>query len=149
VAYATVDDIKNKVPQLRISSTSRPTEAEAAALIEQYESRVNAALTTLGYEIPVVGKLSVQILRNMVCKAVIADVLESQAYGIRDPNELGAGRARAEYDNQMRALLDPKDPFELPDATKTDVQDKLGSIASSIVSDVDFGDPTVTRDQVF
>jgi hypothetical protein len=122
-------------------------------LIDAVEAELNSALASIGYRIPVVEPISKRILRDMVSQEVASRVLHAQVLGVRDADELGARRAHALYMERLQALVDPNNPFTLPDATVNDRADKLvaeiGSSFSDGTTEEYDSERSIKRDMVF
>jgi hypothetical protein len=123
--YATLDDVRNLAPQIPISATSKPSDAQVDGFIASLERIVNASLANLGYVVPVTADESVAILRDMVSQGALARTLRARAIGTRNPaDDQGAADAQKEFDTRLKALGSSRDPFELPDAERTDAISK-------------------------
>ena len=149
--YATVDKLKEAAPQLRISANSRPTEDEVQEILDEVEADLDIQLANLGYTTPITGPLSLRILRHMVVQETISRTIISQAAGVRNPDDLGAKRAHEQYQSRLDALINPDNPFALPDADSENIQTKL-DISSGFegISDPDnFPSARITRTKVF
>lgn len=151
MAYAAIEDVTGALPQLRISATSRPDETRVEAIIEEVEAEVNASIATLGFTTPVTASNSVRILKQIVLFEVTARILYEQHAGIRNPDELGAKRAHELYVDRMKRIMDPDDPFTLPDAISDDTAAKISAELGSAASEIGSADEyqRITRDQVF
>lgn len=154
MAYAQVSDVIAIAPQIDVTASTKPSTAQVQTMITDLERDLNAALTNLGYSTPVTGTVSVQILRDKVAHGVLARVIRSRSYGATNPDDQGAKDADRVYNCFLKALADPHDPMELPDATRTSDQiekDRLDS-NSSFISTIDEADrPTdeYTMSKVF
>jgi hypothetical protein len=151
VPYVTLAQVKAAAPQLKFSGTSRPTEVEVADIITRIEAELDGVISSLGFETPVTGTVSLMIVKQMILDEVISQAIVQQTVGVVDPNNFGAKTLHDRYKEKIKALLDPNDPFTLPDAIKLDVQEKLlgetGSIAAEIgVRDEDY---RMTRNERF
>lgn len=152
--YATIGDIRSILPQLQLTATSRPTEAEVQVYIDITEAELNGVLTSLGHTTPIVqatSPLSFAMAREMVKQKVAAEVLRAQLAGLRDAGPLGAKAFDDAWASKLMRLKDPNDPFTFPDITGTDDQVKMDVVASSMVSeDPEFYENArVTREQSF
>jgi len=155
MAYTQVSDVRNAAPQIEVTAATKPSEGQVVGMITDVEREMNASLGHLGYDTPVTGTESVKICRDMVVHAVIAKILRARAFGQADPNEKGAGSAQKHYDDRLKWLGDPRHPFELPDADRTDEateKDASGQLLSAvdgISEDFEDADLEITRRQVF
>jgi hypothetical protein len=153
--YVTINDVRNAAPQFRFGQNSRPGEAEINLIIQRVEASVDITFKSLGFETPITGPGSLLIVRKMVIDEVLAQTIEQQYAGVHDPKTFGSELFHQRYIDAVKALVDPNDPFTLPDAVKLDVQAKLeGELASLLSYDpASFGilddDERITRDQVF
>lgn len=154
MAYVTVQDIRDTIPQVQITDSSRPNLNEVTTLITMYETTLDGVLKSLGYTTPldpVASPLSTLLARDMIKKVVAAEVLRSQLAGVRDADTLGAKAWEQSWDVRIKRLGDPSDPFTFPDAVQLTAESKLNVIATSMVSeDPDFlEEARITREQVF
>jgi hypothetical protein len=162
--YCALDDLNALVPQAPFTATSKPTAASATQWIADIAVEMDASLRNVGYVTPVAlapdgtdALLSVQILKMINAYGALG-----QAQAARDTAVSTAVTASGRevkniwmqrYDQKMAALTDPQDPFELPDAARTDEQlekQPENVLRSSVQSVSDFGwtSPAVTRAQV-
>ena len=151
MAYATIDDIRSIVPQLKLEAGTRPNVAEVEAWIELIGIELDAIFANLGYEVPITAEKSLLIVREMVKEAVAAKVLRSQFSGVRDAEALGAKGFEDSFKERLRRLQDPRMPDDLPDTVETNVQEKVSAVAHSMTSeDADYyGAIRMTRTKVF
>jgi len=151
MAYATLEDVRSSAPQLRLSDSSRPSRAEVEQIIQRVEAELNGVLKSIGFITPVTTPVSISILKSMVVNEVIAQTLEQQYVGVGDPRGFGSDIMHRRYQDRIKALLDPNDPFTLPDALELDVQVKLVGETSSIVASIgdEDDDFRMTRDMIF
>lgn len=148
--YVTVQNIKDALPQLRITASSKPTEAQVGEIIDVVESYVDASVAGLGFLTPVTATLSKKILRDMVTKEVSSRVIVEQVAGIRDPKELGSDTLHGIYVQMLKLLMDPNDPFTLPDAEKANYDEKVAGAIEGLGMTSGFIDEVrITRDQEF
>jgi hypothetical protein len=155
--YCTVLDLNDLVPQAPFGPTSVPKETTAVKMIEATANRIDATLANLGYVTPVTGTKSLGLLRELCAWGALGLCLNIRGTGVN----VAVGERGAPVDNiwtvkftdALKALGSNKNPFELPDAQRTDQQvikqdDSL--LRSNVFSDetrmVD--SPTITRDQV-
>lgn len=128
MAYATIDNIRDRAPQIPITGTSKPDEETVIEWIDEQEKELDAFLETVGYVTPVTGEQSVAILRDMMVQKMIALILRARLYGIGDVNGSGAIEAEKFYDARIKWLKDPTDPFVLPDAEMNGNQPVTGGV---------------------
>ena len=116
MAYASTQDIRDRAPQIQITDSSKPNQETVDAWLDDVHQTLDAALRNAGYITPVTGPASVLILRDMVVHKMISLILRARLYGIGDVNASGANEAQKFYDSRLAWLIDPTDPFVLPDA---------------------------------
>lgn len=119
MAYATSADVQAKVPQFVFSATTKPSLTDIAGLIAEVEAELDASLGNLGYVVPVTGAKSLVLVRTMVAYAALARTLDALHAGTGQASPV-ADTARKYYESRLTWLGDPKHPFTLPDAPKTD-----------------------------
>lgn len=155
MAYATLKDVLDQTPQLKISATSKPSTSEAEKIVTAVNAQVDSVLKGLGYVIPIdpdESPKSVEILKDIVIQGSIAKLLKAMFYGIRSPQDVGANDAWREFTTKLQQLANQSDPMTLIDAVMTDVAEHVRAEIDSNISDPDQTDPfifQVTRDQVF
>lgn len=160
MAYCQVSDVVAVAPGVELTNTSKPTSGQVTTIIADLERELNAQLTRLGYESPVVqatSPLAFQVIKNKVAHGVLAQVLRARAYGSSSPKDQGADEAQKVFDKWLLALKDPKDPTELPsDAPRTSeiIEKVAANQTRSHVTDLDSDEfdidsPPVTMRQVF
>jgi hypothetical protein len=112
MAYATIQDVKDELPQLPINGTvSRPSEPQVLDSIILIEAHVNAVLKSRGYTTPISGgPESLKILRKIVRHGVAAEVIRQAQGAIRDQGGTGRDEHQRIYDSMLRDIF-------LPDAT--------------------------------
>jgi len=152
MAYASVDQVRSRLPQVKITENSRPSESEVQDFINQVSAELDVALHNISFVVPITAPLSLSIVRDMVVNEVPGKVLNSQFGGIRNPDDLGAINFHAAYLEKFRALMNPNHPFTLPDAEPTNAVLKNEAEMTSLFEGsyaVDDNYRTVTRNQVF
>lgn len=155
--YAQLSDIRALAPAITLDGTSRPTSGQAEVYLTEVEAEVNAVLGNLGYVTPIASTATAArvLVKDLVAHGALAKVLRARAFG-QDSNLLdGAEKADRHYRDRLKALKDPSDPFELPDAERTDdavtkgPDAQMGSFAEESFDDFDEEAPRITRAQVF
>lgn len=154
--YAQISDVRALAPAIAINAGSTPNEGTVQAFIERIESELNATLGNLGYVVPVESTAteSRKILKGLVAKGALGETLMARALGV-DSSLLDAATAvTKQFREMLKALKSAGDPFELPDATRTDgapVKDQasLGTSFADELTDDDIGASRITRDQAF
>ena len=134
--YCTPQDVRDLAPQITIDNTTKPNSGQVATMIADVERELEAALTNLGYDVPVTGTTSVAILKDKVAHAVLARVLRARNFGTADVVNTGAADAQRLFDGWLKALASPTDPTDLPDATTTGGQAEKSSAAISSGGDI-------------
>jgi hypothetical protein len=146
--YASLSDVRALAPYVPISAASQPTEGQVQGWISDTENIVDAALGNLGFEVPITGPKSVAIVKLLIANAVMAMVMRARPNPESDP-----ALFQAWFDQRMKALRDPADPFDLPDAVHVDTVIKTGDVlrVSSNFRDLALDDSLVkiTRDIKF
>lgn len=150
MSYCTPQDVRDLAPQITIDNTSKPNSGQVATMIADVERELDAALTNLGYVVPVTGTTSVSILKDKVAHAVLARVLRARNFGTADLVNTGAGDAQKLFDHWLKALSSATDPTDLPDATRTGGDAQKSAAALSAGGNLLLqADPPFTRDTVF
>lgn len=155
MAYAVLQNVRDLIPQVVISETTKPSQGTVEDWLAQVHRIVDATLRNLGYAVPIADANSdaYAIMRDVVAHGVAARVIRSRFYGAGDPKAAGGDDLQRFYDDVMRRLADPKDPFEL-DAPRTGselvkvdpvVVESPTSVDGSVLDE----DPPVTMGQVF
>lgn len=116
--YAVVADIRKLLPQISITPTSKPLEADVTTWLDEAEKELNLILRNLGYDTPVTDATDLVTVRDMVTHKVGARVLRAKVFGIGDVNTSGAKDLDAFYDVRIKWLGDDKHPFELANTTR-------------------------------
>lgn len=156
--YATLADVNNLVPQVPYTATSKPSSSTVVTLIANVARRMDASLVNLGYTVPVVsGALSLELLREVCSWGALG--LAEQIRNTAVPTAMSeSGRPLKniwlqQFDDWMTRVAKVEDPFELPDAPRTDeaVEKDADQRMRSYLDTVDDadGDPEITRAQVF
>ncbi len=148
MAYATLEDVRDRAPQLRFGQGGLALD-RAERIVASVNNQVDSIVQGLGWIVPVTGTQSVEILKDVVISGAIAQLLKAMFYGIKSPEEVGANDAWREFTAKLKALSDPDNPLTLPDATPAG--DNATKVSAEILwnfSELD--EPTaVTRSQVF
>lgn len=128
MAYATLQDIKDEVPNVPLSASSKPSESQIVAQIDLIESHVNSVLQSRGYTVPITGgPESLKLLRKIVRHGVAAEVMRVFTGGGR---MMGESSGMNEHQRIYDALLAN---VVLPDATSGPTVDlfMIGSYPAS------------------
>lgn len=160
--YCRLDDVQKLVPQVPFTDTSKPPAAVVIGFIESTAARMDAVLFNLGYAVPVTaGSKSLALLREACAWGAVGLAQQVRDTGVQTA-VTEAGRPMKNiwmqmFDDWLKRLQAPADPFELPDATRTDSQvlknteSLLRSFVQSIPTDdanYDPDNPAVSRYQV-
>jgi hypothetical protein len=123
--YVSIDDVQARLPQLPLSTTSKPSLVGAIAFIEDMVAELSAELIALGYDItvnPTTLRISWPIYRNMIAQGVIAKILDARAAAVGgDAAMKSATAAQKEFDARLTRLRDRTQTgtFEFADWPRT------------------------------
>jgi len=124
--YCSAVDVQARMPQFTLSATSKPSLEDVPALILDAEQELNAQLANMGYGVPidpVVSPLSWQIVVAMTAYGTIWRILEARNAAVGgDATAQSAERANKYVADRLMWLGDPKHPFELTDAVRTQLE---------------------------
>lgn len=158
--YCSLDDVNALAPQVPFGPTSKPSADRVTALIAQVARRVDATLANLGYIVPISGEASLALVREACAWEVLGLAQQMRDTGVTTAvtpfgKEL-KNRWRQDFESWLMRLADDDDPFELPDAPRTDDEveknngDQVRTFVESLsASEFDADHPAVTRDQQF
>jgi hypothetical protein len=152
--YATLEEVLDQAPQLKINAQSKPNTTDASKICVATDSYVNSVLKGLGYATPIdpaVSPKAFALIKDIVIQGVIAKILKSMFYGVRNPEDVGANGAWREFTSRLSALSNQSDPSILEDAVGPDVAVHAVSELDSNIS-YDFVETEMwrpTRDQIF
>lgn len=125
--YATLEDINGYVPQAPFTATSKPSDAAILGWIEDVAQEMDSSLANVGYTTPVVvGPIALRQLRRICAFLVLGQAQDARSTGVATAVTAG-GRETANIWTQrgqalIKRLCDSQDPFELPDAPRTNEQ---------------------------
>jgi hypothetical protein len=156
MAYATIDDVRALAPQFVMSTTTRPSEAQVIAYLDDVTLEVEAALSNLGYVVPVAsGPRALSMLRIIVAHGALSRAMYARSFGMGNPKDMGTDEVEAKYQRWLKDLASPSNRLvELNDAPRTSRQ-PLKDAADRVLGIADLDDanyqsgPRATRDQVF
>lgn len=132
--YCTLDDVNGCVPQAPFGPATVPNDVAVQQFIADITAEIDATLANMGYQVPITGAKSLALV-EMACKWGAVGLAQDARYtaAIRD-DMLGGARNpwTQRYMDWKRALVDPKNPYELPDAvrTATAIVKPLGQVES-------------------
>jgi len=119
MAYATLDEVQQRIPQFQLTATTKPSTATAAVFLSDTESQFDSAMSNLHYTVPITGTRALSQAREIVCQGTIAKILYARGAALgTDAAFQSADRAQKQYDDALKALADPKDPRVLDDAPR-------------------------------
>lgn len=159
--YCAIGDVNAMVPQAPFSTTSKPTATDVTAWIDEIALEMDASLGNVGYAVPVAaGPKALTLLRRICAYGVLGLAQAARDTGVttavnaagKEVENIWSQRYRA----RMKALCDPQDPFELPDAQRTNEQlqkqpdNVLRSFVQGVTDDTSYDPnaPVVSRYQV-
>ena len=91
MAYSTVDQVRSRMAQFSIGTSTKPTTAQVTTFLDEIDSEINVILTGHGIETPVTTPADfVTWLSNVAANGVTALVLKSMF-----PNTVGPGETPA------------------------------------------------------
>lgn len=151
--YCSLDDVNKLAPQVPFTDTSKPNAAVVIGLIESVAKRIDASIANVGYVVPVAsGTNALELLREACAWGALGI-----AQQIRDT---GVGTAVSEngrpvkniwiqqFEEWLKRLSSPQDPFELPDAPRTNeqLQKQPENVLRSFVQTIPADDPSYDPD---
>lgn len=146
--YVTVSDVRKLIPNVPINATSQPSEGAVAEWITDTERVLDALFSSTGYVTPLTGIVSRTITKDLVTNRIAARVLRSRPNPEQDPETF-----QRQYEQDLKRLRDPGDPFDLTDAEHTPdaVVKNLGPRFSSNLRELLLEEerPRINRDQIF
>lgn len=161
--YCSLDDVNKLAPQVPFTDLSKPNAAVVIGLIESVAKRIDASIANVGYVVPVVavGTNALELLREACAWGALGLAQQIRDTGVATAvSESGRPVKNIwiqQFEEWLKRLTSPQDPFELSDAPRTNEQlqkqpeNVLRSFVQSLPSldsSYDPDNPTVTRDQV-
>ncbi len=120
MAYATLVDVQQRMPQFVLTATTKPSLADAQVFLDDIDAEVESALLNMGYQLPITGTKALKQVRAIVCQGTIAQILFARAGAVGTEAAVqSAHRAQDMHDDALKALHNPRDPRELTDAART------------------------------
>jgi hypothetical protein len=117
VPYATLDDVQKRMPQFLLTAQSKPNLDTAQVLLDDAHAHLDAALSSLGYTVPITGPLSIPQVREAVCDRAICRILHARGAAVGTDAALQSAEVFcARYDKFLEDLADDASPIDLPDA---------------------------------
>lgn len=151
--YCTVDDVNNLTPQVPFTATSKPPQATVNGFIDDIAREMDASMSNIGYVVPVVsGEKALQLLRRICAYGALGLAQAVRHTGINTATDSGKTERdniwTLQYRARMKALCNPQDPFELPDAPRSGEQliKQPDQVFSSFVQTVPSEDPCYDPD---
>lgn len=158
--YCTISDVNSLVVQMPFTDKSKPNETQVIALIESVAKRIDASLSNIGYVVPVVvGVNALAMLKEACAWGAVGIAQQIRDTGVTTSVNASGREAKniwlQLYDDWIKRLCNPQDPFELGDAPRTNEQlqkqpdNVLRSMSQGIIDDPDYSvdTPQVTRYQ--
>jgi hypothetical protein len=121
MAYASLADVQNRMPQFVLTAVSKPTADTAQVFIDDTQASYDAVLANLGYVIPLTGARALAQSKEIVSQGAICKILHARAAAVGTEVALqSAERACAQYQHALDLIADPNSPVELGDAERTE-----------------------------
>jgi hypothetical protein len=151
--YSILQNVNDLCPQVPFSPSSKPTDAVVLTLIESVAKRIDASLANIGYVVPVVsGVNALALLREACAWGALGLALQIRSSGVTTAVSASGKEVKniwqQNFDDWLARLCDPQNPFELPDAPRTNEQ--LNKLPDNVlrsfitgVTDDPLYDPTV------
>jgi hypothetical protein len=140
MAYCTLGDVNNLVPQQPFTATSVPTAEMVKQLIDDIAAEIDASLHNMGYIVPITGALSLVLVKNANKWGALGMAQDVRMTAVIQDGSIAGGKNvwTARYCDWKKALLDSKNPYELPDAVRTEtaVVKPLSGLQSSTTTGV-------------
>lgn len=119
-SYCTITDVNGYVPQSPFTPTTTPTQAQVQGYIDQVANQIDLTLANLGYVTPVVtGAKSLIELRKANAWGALGLAQQSRITGVAPDQSVGLSVWTKMFNDWVKALADPKNPYELGDAPRT------------------------------
>lgn len=150
MGYCTSADVNLLVPQAPFTATSRPTLAEIDVIIGRISARIDATIANVGYVVPVTGPQSLDLLTEACAWGALGMAQLVRGTGanqaVNDKGQPVDNLWTQKFERWLKALCNPQDPFELPDAPRTSEQleKQPENVLRSFVQDVSDTTPFLT-----
>lgn len=140
--YCAIGDVNDLVPQQPFTPDSVPTDAQVSQFITDITQELDATLKGLGYSVPVtVGDIALNQLKRACAWGALGIAQDARMTAVyRDDSQGGQKNVWTQrYEGFKQSLQDPKNPYELHDAPRTDTQvvKPTGALHSSTVDQPD------------
>lgn len=156
MAYCTISDVNALVPQSPYTATTAPTQAQVEGYISQISNRIDATLYNLGYVTPVTASATPQtgppyipdplsVVKEACAWGSLGLASQSRITSVSPDSAVGLSVWTKMFNDWIKALLDPKNPFELPNAQRNarQIVKPQGEMQASMISNsVDSGTAT-------
>ena len=132
--YCTIADVNSYVPQSPFTSTTTPSQAQVQGYITQVANQLDLTLVNIGYVTPVVtGTLALAELRKANAWGALGLAQQSRITAIAPDQAVGLSVWTKMLNDWIKALSDPKNPYELTGADRNGnaVVKPLGAFADS------------------
>jgi hypothetical protein len=154
--YATLDDVLDRIPQVVLSDTSKPTRSTAQKFLDAVHGELEGVLKNMGYQVPVVkadSPYGFSQVQTAECLAVGSRILYARANGVGgDGAVTSAERMQKQYEDMICAWNTRNNPKELTDVPRNgDQVQKPQHVLDGVADSFGSSDacPRVTMDQVF
>lgn len=160
-AYATTNDVNAYVPQAPFSATSRPTLTQLQTFVDDGQRVIDATLGNVGYVTPITGTVALAECKKANAWYALGIAQQARDTGVTTATSDRGGAPSKNiwtrmFEEWLARLVDPQNPFELPDAPRNNEQlekqpdQVLRSMAQGLTDDADYSvdSPVVTRYQV-
>ncbi len=121
-SYATISNVNALVPQVPFTATTTPTQAQVENFITQISARVDASLSNIGYVTPITGTLALALVQEAVAWGALGLAQQSRITSIAPDQAVGLSVWTKMFNDWIKALADPNNPFELTDAPRNNKQ---------------------------
>lgn len=159
-AYCTTADVNGYAPQVPFSATSRPTLTQLQTFVDDGARVIDATLSNVGYVTPITGTVAIAECKkaNAWYALGIAQQVRDTGVTIATSDKVTPGKNiwTRMFEEWLARLVDPANPFELPDAPRNNEEllkqpdQVLRSMAQGLTDDPNYSvdAPVVTRYQV-
>lgn len=158
--YASLSDVNALGVQVPFTAQSKPSDSQVKAMIDDIANDMDTVLANIGYVTPVIaGAKALQWLRKTCALGTLGIAQAARDTGVHTAVSASGREVKniwqQLFDERMKALANPQDPTELPDAARTNEQlvkqpeNVLRSMSQGITDDPDYEPdaPTISRYQ--
>lgn len=104
MAYCTWHDVQEKMQQITITDTSKPTEDDITKFSEEITEEMDSILGASGINLPVTDTGKLKILRSIAVNGVKAEALKAVSKNLDESMAL-----RKLYDSALKRIIDNPD----------------------------------------